>query len=95
MVDTYEVLPIDQIIQGNCLEVLPRLPADSIDLIFADPNFQYLVFPPVQVPPNALLRETLPNDIELSGFSPTLGRPGKKDRGNLAASDKRQGKIPG
>lgn len=30
-------LPLDQIIQGNCLEVLATLPEKSIDLIFADP----------------------------------------------------------
>lgn len=30
---------INTIIQGNCLEVLPTLPADSVDLIFADPPY--------------------------------------------------------
>lgn len=39
MSDNYETLPVDQIIQGNCLEILPRLPAESIDLIFADPPY--------------------------------------------------------
>ncbi|MCL4303598.1 MAG: site-specific DNA-methyltransferase [Anaerolineae bacterium] len=32
-------LPLDQIIQGNCLEVLATLPEKSIDLIFADPPY--------------------------------------------------------
>jgi site-specific DNA-methyltransferase (adenine-specific) len=32
-------LPLDQIIQGDCLEVLSRLPENSIDLIFADPPY--------------------------------------------------------
>ncbi len=32
-------LPLDQIIQGDCLEVLPTLPERSIDLIFADPPY--------------------------------------------------------
>ena len=32
-------LPFDQIIQGNCLEVLGTLPDDSVDLIFADPPY--------------------------------------------------------
>jgi modification methylase len=32
-------LPLDQIIQGNCLEVLQALPEKSIDLIFADPPY--------------------------------------------------------
>lgn len=30
---------LDQIIHGDCLEVLPTLPAQSADLIFADPPF--------------------------------------------------------
>lgn len=30
---------IDTIIEGNCLEALPTLPADSVDLIFADPPY--------------------------------------------------------
>jgi modification methylase len=32
-------LPLDQIIQGDCLEALATLPEDSIDLIFADPPY--------------------------------------------------------
>ena len=32
-------LPLDSIIQGDCLEVLSTLPEDSIDLIFADPPY--------------------------------------------------------
>lgn len=32
-------LPLDQIIQGDCIEVLPALPAKSVDLIFADPPY--------------------------------------------------------
>jgi hypothetical protein len=33
--------------------------------VFADPNYQYLLFPPVQIPPNAMLRETLPHSVDL------------------------------
>jgi len=32
-------LPVDQIIQGNCIEVLQSLPDSSVDLIFADPPY--------------------------------------------------------
>lgn len=32
-------LPVDKIIQGNCLDVLPTLPPDSVDLVFADPPY--------------------------------------------------------
>lgn len=30
---------LDQVIQGNSIDVLPTLPADSVDLIFADPPY--------------------------------------------------------
>jgi site-specific DNA-methyltransferase (adenine-specific) len=32
-------LPLNQIIQGNCIDVLATLPAKSIDVIFADPPY--------------------------------------------------------
>jgi modification methylase len=32
-------LPLDQIIQGDCLEALDTLPEKSVDLIFADPPY--------------------------------------------------------
>jgi DNA modification methylase len=32
-------LPLDQILQGDCLELLDALPAASVDLIFADPPY--------------------------------------------------------
>ena len=32
-------LPLDQVIQGDCLEVLATFPARSVDLIFADPPY--------------------------------------------------------
>lgn len=32
-------LPLDTLLSGNCLEILPRLPKNSIDLIFADPPY--------------------------------------------------------
>lgn len=30
---------LDQTVQGDCLEILPTLPAESVDLIFADPPY--------------------------------------------------------
>lgn len=36
--DTSE-FPIDQVIEGDCLEVLPQFPDNSFDLIFADPPY--------------------------------------------------------
>ena len=32
-------LPLDQIIHGDCVEILAGLPAESIDLVFADPPY--------------------------------------------------------
>jgi len=32
-------LPLDQVIQGDCVQVLNTLPVDSVDLIFADPPY--------------------------------------------------------
>src|SRR5262245_36679053 len=32
-------LPLDQVIQGDCLEVLAGLPEKSVDLVFADPPY--------------------------------------------------------
>jgi modification methylase len=32
-------LPLDQILQGNCIEMLNTLPEKSVDLIFADPPY--------------------------------------------------------
>ena len=32
-------LPLDTILQGDCLELLPSLPEKSIDLVFADPPY--------------------------------------------------------
>jgi DNA modification methylase len=32
-------LPLDQVIQGDCVEVLADLPPESIDLVFADPPY--------------------------------------------------------
>ncbi len=33
------VLPLDQVIEGDCVQVLASLPPDSIDLVFADPPY--------------------------------------------------------
>jgi modification methylase len=36
---TFDHLPHNQILRGDCLEILPQLPEKSIDLIFADPPY--------------------------------------------------------
>ena len=32
-------IPRDRILAGDCREVLPSLPEDSVDLVFADPPY--------------------------------------------------------
>jgi len=32
-------LPVNQVLEGDCISVLQRLPAESVDLIFADPPY--------------------------------------------------------
>ncbi|MEL6380817.1 MAG: site-specific DNA-methyltransferase, partial [Pseudomonadota bacterium] len=34
-----EALPLNQILAGDCIEVMQSLPAGSVDLIFADPPY--------------------------------------------------------
>jgi modification methylase len=34
-----ELLPLNQVLQGDCLEILQRLPPESVDLVFADPPY--------------------------------------------------------
>ena len=33
------MLPLNQILHGDCVEILNRLPERSVDLIFADPPY--------------------------------------------------------
>ena len=33
-------LPLDQVLLGDCVEVLQGLPAESVDLVFADPPYE-------------------------------------------------------
>jgi DNA modification methylase len=33
------MLPVDRILQGNCVEILADLPETSVDVIFADPPY--------------------------------------------------------
>jgi modification methylase len=37
--ERYTELPLDQILQGNCIELMNRLPEKSVDVIFADPPY--------------------------------------------------------
>lgn len=39
MSEIIETLPLDQILIGDCRQILPELPENSVDLIFADPPY--------------------------------------------------------
>jgi modification methylase len=38
-VPAFHPLPVDRVLLGDCVEVLSRLPANSVDLVFADPPY--------------------------------------------------------
>ncbi len=52
-------LPLDQVLQGDCRELLPQLPAELVDLVFADPPY------------NLQLRQELrrPNNTRVEGVT--------------------------
>ena len=37
-------LPLNQIIQGDCIANMNALPANSVDLVFADPPYNCLLY---------------------------------------------------
>lgn len=51
--------PLDNVLEGNCIEVMERFPAESIDLVFADPPY------------NLQLRQELwrPNQTRVNGVN--------------------------
>ena len=51
-----KTLPLDQILKGNCLAQLEKLPADSIDLIFADPPYNLQLNGDLRRPNNTLVK---------------------------------------
>ncbi|MFC0220607.1 site-specific DNA-methyltransferase [Pseudochelatococcus lubricantis] len=48
-------LPIDQIVLGDCVESLRRLPSESVDLIFADPPYNLQLEGALTRPDNSLV----------------------------------------
>ena len=61
---TQSTLPVNEIIQGDCLEVLQTLPSSSVDLIFADPPYNLQLR-------NELLR---PDQSRVAGVDDTWDR---------------------
>ena len=46
----FSELPLDQILQGDCVEILNALPEKSVDLIFADPPYNLQLHQPLWRP---------------------------------------------
>jgi modification methylase len=49
------LLPLNQILAGDCIEVMNRLPAGSVDLIFADPPYNLQLRGDLHRPDNSLV----------------------------------------
>lgn len=37
--ESVDGLPLDTILEGDCLEILPQLPSNAVDMVFADPPY--------------------------------------------------------
>lgn len=62
-------MPLDHIIQGNCLEVLKQLPEDSVDLIFADPPYNLQLKGDLYRPNNSKVSAVNDYWDQFSGFA--------------------------
>jgi modification methylase len=49
------ILPLDTIIEGDCIAALERLPAQSVDLVFADPPYNLQLGGDLQRPDNSMV----------------------------------------
>jgi modification methylase len=49
------LLPLNQILAGDCIDVMNRLPAGSVDLIFADPPYNLQLRGDLHRPDNSLV----------------------------------------
>jgi modification methylase len=50
-----EKLPLDQILEGDCIDLLANLPANSVDLVFADPPYNLQLHNELRRPDNSLV----------------------------------------
>jgi DNA modification methylase len=48
-------LPLDQILSGDCRDVLPKLPENSVDLVFADPPYNLQLTQELRRPDRSLV----------------------------------------
>ena len=48
-------LPLDRILEGDCIELLAGLPAESVDMVFADPPYNLQLQKELRRPDNSLV----------------------------------------
>ncbi|WP_102225874.1 site-specific DNA-methyltransferase [Acidimangrovimonas sediminis] len=63
-----QALPLNQIIDGDCIEVMNRLPAGSVDLIFADPPYNLQLRGDLHRPDNSRVDAVDDHWDQFSGF---------------------------
>ncbi len=62
-------LPVNEIIQGNCIDILKTLPSASVDLIFADPPYNLQLRGPLVRPDQSLVDAVDDDWDQFSGFA--------------------------
>ena len=64
-----QTLPLDQILAGDCIEVMRALPEASVDLIFADPPYNLQLRGALHRPDNSLVDAVDDHWDQFSGFA--------------------------
>ncbi len=62
-------LPLDNLLEGNCIEVMRELPAESIDLVFADPPYNLQLRQELLRPNQTLVRAVKDSWDQFSSFA--------------------------
>ncbi len=62
-------LPVDQVLTGDCRELLPKLPENSIDLIFADPPYNLQLTGELRRPDQSLVDPVTPDWDQFDSFA--------------------------
>ena len=78
-----EVLPLNTILAGDCIEEMNRLPENSVDLIFADPPYNLQLKGELHRPDNSRVDAVDDHWDQFSSFPPMTGLPvtGSRPRG--------------